>query len=313
MFKLQSKEPNKNVWLVDPTMSIGSAKQNEIVLQGAGVIGVHAKIHTKASKVEIEPVTGAQVYINEQPSSTKVIVNIGDIIRIGTHEYALINPSANPVNPFASEGNAKPMASADATVFRGTDSVRKPEVANASPLPHQASGWYLQAMHQSLKNKRYPIDKTQTLGRSKDCGLAFAYDRLSRQHAEFKLFDGVLFVKDLDSSNGVFHNGQKVSQAKLSHGDTLAFEKLEFTVIGPESARDQEKLEQSALNETVVRAAITPDMIKQAKHKSAKTNTQPSSAKKKEQVEKKRLSSVVYIVVGFVVASAIISAALFIK
>lgn len=312
MFKLQSKEPNKNVWLVDPIMNIGSAKQNEIILQGVGMLETHAKIHTSAQKVQVEPMPGAQVYINEQVCDKKTDINLGDILRIATHEYALIDPSINAGNPFADDPVAKPKASVDATVFRRGDAALKPSAAEASADQHKASGWYLQAMHQSLKNKRYPIDKTQILGRSKDCGLAFSYDRLSRQHAEFKLFDGVLFVKDLDSSNGVFHNGQKVTQAKLSHGDTLAFEKLEFTVIGPESAKDQEKLEQSALNETVVRAAITPDMMRQAREQSKKTNAAQDQSMH-HQAQKKRLNATIYVVAAVLVAAAIIAAAVFVK
>lgn len=299
MLKLQSKEPNKNVWLVDPVMKVGTAKDNEISISGDGIAALHAKLYIVDGAVQIEPIMGAESFVNEQLVNFKSPVALGDIIRFGTHEYAIIDPSKNPVNPFG-QPKQEEVGGGDATMFRPAGGAEQAA----------ASGWFIQGMQKSLKNKRYPIDKTMILGRSKECELSFAYDRLSRKHAEFKLFDGVLFIKDLGSSNGISHNGEKVEQAKLLPGDTVAFDKLEFTVIGPAGGDSQESTEDANLNETVMGAAITPEMIKQ--HKSSKAS--PSAA----DAELANLSSdssgegsAVLIVVGIVVAVVIVAGAYF--
>jgi pSer/pThr/pTyr-binding forkhead associated (FHA) protein len=283
-------------------MKIGTARDNEIVLQGEGIAALHAKLHVFDNKVQLEPILGAESYVNEQLISFKAPVALGAIIRMGGHEFAVIDPSANPVNPFAKEVKRE-VVSQDATLFRAPAPVQGPK----------ASGWMLQGMHKSLKNKRYPIDETVILGRSKECGLSFSYDRLSRQHAEFKLFDGVLFVKDMQSSNGMQHNGQKVLQAKLAAGDTIAFDKLEFTVIGPQSASAEPLSTPASLNETIISSAITPELMR-ASQKNKRSNVADmkiSQHDNKVDSKKKSANSVLLVISGLVIASVIIAAAVF--
>lgn len=240
MLKLQSKDPGKSFWLVDPVMRVGAANDNEISISGEGVHDLHAKIITENEALFIEPISGAQTFLNEQLVSFKTSLDVGALLRFGVHEFAVVDPSQKTANPFNQSTEAKQPVSNDATLFR-------PKAASSN-----GSGWFIQAMHKSLQNKRYPIDGVMSLGRSKDCDLSFSFDRLSRKHAQFELLDDVLFVKDLQSSNGVFHNGQKVPQAKLAHGDTVAFDKLEFTVVNTAQSNSAPTASQDSLNETLM-------------------------------------------------------------
>lgn len=253
MLKLQYRGSAKSVWLIGPVMKIGSARGDDVIVQGEGVEPQHCQLHVSDMEIVLEPIKGNDVFLNDKPVREKTRVAAGDIIRIAAQELGVIDPKDKSSSQ-ASRNQQAP-ESADETVFRS------PPAAGNGTL--EASGWLLQGMHKNLKNKRFPVDGTVTLGRSKDCGLHFSYDRLSRKHAELKVIDGVMFVKDLGSSNGTYHNGEKVQQARLHAGDTVAFDKLEFTVIGPGSDEDTLPPAES-LNQTVVRSAITPDMIKQA-------------------------------------------------
>jgi pSer/pThr/pTyr-binding forkhead associated (FHA) protein len=203
----------------------------------------------------------------------KKILSVGDVLRIGGHEFTLKDSLAKSLDHLDKQKqNIEDMPKnkinlgEDSTVFRDVD------------VP-KASGWLLQALHPSLKNKRYPIDGTLIVGRSKDCDLFFASDRLSRQHAQLKVLDGNLFFKDLASSNGIFHNGLKVSQAKLLNGDTIALDKLEFSVIAPKTSHLNLASDAETDNNdlTVVRAAITPDMIRKAQQSAKQANNQEQS------------------------------------
>jgi two-component system, cell cycle response regulator len=59
------------------------------------------------------------------------------------------------------------------------------------------------------------------IGRSGECALAIKDDGVSRRHARIKRIFGLYFVSDLESANGTFVNGQRVSMAQLSDGDQI--------------------------------------------------------------------------------------------
>jgi len=233
MLKLQYLGTTKSVWLIGPTMKLGSANNNDLIISGEGIAPLHTLITINGDTLIIESVENNKTYINETVLEGKKSINLDDIIRIGTKEFTIVDPKAAN-KPAAPAAQADATASSEATVFRAAV-----VPGGAESSSQEASGWMLQGMHKNLRNKRYPIEGTMILGRSQDCELHFSYDRLSRKHAEFKIIDGVLILRDLDSSNGCYHNGEKVKNAKIHPGDTVSFDKLEFTVIGPSGSQGQ--------------------------------------------------------------------------
>ncbi|WP_435832235.1 FHA domain-containing protein [Amycolatopsis japonica] len=60
-----------------------------------------------------------------------------------------------------------------------------------------------------------------TLGRSRNAAVRLGDSRVSRLHCEIR-WDGTdAWLKDLDSANGTFVNGQRAPSARLAHGDML--------------------------------------------------------------------------------------------
>jgi diguanylate cyclase (GGDEF)-like protein len=59
------------------------------------------------------------------------------------------------------------------------------------------------------------------IGRNSDCGVALQDDRVSRRHARIKRIFALYFINDLESANGTFVNGQRVSMAQLNDGDQI--------------------------------------------------------------------------------------------
>ena len=51
--------------------------------------------------------------------------------------------------------------------------------------------------------------------------------------------EGLLYVKDLGSSNGTYVNGQRIQEARVKRGDDLRFDTLSFGVIGPSDDLDK--------------------------------------------------------------------------
>jgi pSer/pThr/pTyr-binding forkhead associated (FHA) protein len=83
----------------------------------------------------------------------------------------------------------------------------------------------------SEDDKHYPIDDKAHVGRGTDSTVLINDKKISRNHAELVINEGRLQLIDLNSSNGTFLNGKKITEPKnLTNGDLIAFEKHVFTV-----------------------------------------------------------------------------------
>jgi len=61
-----------------------------------------------------------------------------------------------------------------------------------------------------------------TLGRDRTCELVLADAEVSRKHARLETQGEVVFVRDLESSNGTFLNGQRLTgTVETREGDTI--------------------------------------------------------------------------------------------
>lgn len=66
------------------------------------------------------------------------------------------------------------------------------------------------------------VDKdAMVIGRSRTCDIVIPSAKVSRQHAKVSFSGGELWIEDLGSANGVWHNGEKVAQTKVGNGDTF--------------------------------------------------------------------------------------------
>ncbi len=66
------------------------------------------------------------------------------------------------------------------------------------------------------------LDKdTMIIGRSRTCDVVIPSAKVSRQHASVSRINGDYYIEDLGSANGVWGNGEKVTRAKIAHGDTF--------------------------------------------------------------------------------------------
>jgi pSer/pThr/pTyr-binding forkhead associated (FHA) protein len=67
------------------------------------------------------------------------------------------------------------------------------------------------------------------------CDLIVDRSSVSKLHCLLVKTDGLLFVRDLGSTNGTKVNGQRVTRGALLPGDELAFASVKYTVyLGPD-------------------------------------------------------------------------------
>ena len=79
------------------------------------------------------------------------------------------------------------------------------------------------------------VEKT-TVGRVEDNAFQIAEPSVSSHHAEIILKGNDVVIKDLNSTNGTFINGEKITEAVLKPGQTLKFGQVELRLEGKDGA-----------------------------------------------------------------------------
>jgi pSer/pThr/pTyr-binding forkhead associated (FHA) protein len=101
--------------------------------------------------------------------------------------------------------------------------------ANGIPVP-LADGATLTLVYQGT---RHPIAKGRfVIGRGKQSSdLTLRDPNVSRQHALIEFQDGVYFMVDMGSTNGVTYNGQRIARRPIGEGDVfhICDHELRFT------------------------------------------------------------------------------------
>jgi predicted component of type VI protein secretion system len=122
-----------------------------------------------------------------------------------------------------------------------------------APAAKQNEHWKLIAIGDWLAGTEYNINKTVIVGRDPGCDITIAGTHLSRKHAQISPQAGGLKIQDLNSSNGTYVNGSRITEQVIRDGDELTFDVLRFRAQAPFSADDG--------NKTVLRAAPLPKTV----------------------------------------------------
>lgn len=81
------------------------------------------------------------------------------------------------------------------------------------------------------ERRSFSIVRDMTVvGRREDCDLRIPLGEVSRKHCRLIKDADAVRVEDLGSSNGTFHNGQRVREATLAPGDTVQVGPVTFMV-----------------------------------------------------------------------------------
>jgi pSer/pThr/pTyr-binding forkhead associated (FHA) protein len=113
------------------------------------------------------------------------------------------------------------------------------------------------------------------LGRQEEgCDVTIEHKSVSKIHCVIVKTDGLLFVRDLLSTNGTRVNGQRVTRAALLPGDVLAVAHARFRVhLGPSSANPAP----GATNATQAMVSMNPAKPSPAPHSADEALLHPRS------------------------------------
>jgi pSer/pThr/pTyr-binding forkhead associated (FHA) protein len=81
------------------------------------------------------------------------------------------------------------------------------------------------------ERRSFSIARDMTVvGRREDCDLRIPLGEISRKHCRLVRDDETLRLEDLGSSNGTYHNGQRVQECVLAAGDTIQIGPVVFVL-----------------------------------------------------------------------------------
>lgn len=256
---LQIKQKNagsRAEWLVDSSYTFGSGTETNYKV---GKAAHEATLNVDGDKLTLMNISGSdEVQANGSPVKGQVLLGADDEFTVGEAIFELIDPKAL-------RAKTAPAAQGEAS---------------------DTSGWSLKALNTALANKSFPLEASQSIGRANDCDICLNVVHLSRRHAQIAVKDGYLQVNDLNSSNGTFLNGKKISNARVRSGDELAFDTLKFQVNGPFSEVEKTSLRMTPADadgdQTSMRSALSEDVLKAMKaKKDAASAAKPAAEKVK--------------------------------
>ncbi|HQV79894.1 MAG: FHA domain-containing protein [Moraxellaceae bacterium] len=254
MLKLQFVDRRQPAfWLVDPRLTIGRDKTNNLVINDEGISVFHAELQQEEGKLFLRDTGSVNgTFLNGEPVTKRTEVKVGDTIRLHLVELQVIDPTKAPPEPVA-----PPV---------------KREMPKAAPL------WQVKAMTGVISGRMFPIDGTNVIGRDPHCDIVVGGAHVSRRHAEFLIRNGALWVKDLGSSNGSFVNGKRYEEVALQNGDEVKFDAMIFKVVGPTEPVVHSDFEEEA-ERTQFRPVVNVPLAKTPKSVSpAPVNNRPTAS-----------------------------------
>ena len=91
--------------------------------------------------------------------------------------------------------------------------------------------WILKTATEGVEEKTFRMlsGGVRTLGRAAGADFIVDAGLISRVHCRFTaLPDGALEIRDLESTNGTYVNGQRVETARLASGDRIGVGRVEL-------------------------------------------------------------------------------------
>jgi len=82
------------------------------------------------------------------------------------------------------------------------------------------------------EQERYLLyDGENTVGRSQDCRVVLTGATVSRHHAVITIRRGEVWIEDLQSKNGTYVHGVKVTRSAVRYQDPIAFGAVQATIV----------------------------------------------------------------------------------
>jgi pSer/pThr/pTyr-binding forkhead associated (FHA) protein len=208
MLKIQLQNKQRDpMWVVEKQFTIGSAPDNNLVIEDPSVSAHHARLINEKDGFLLQDLGSAQGTFVNGRRITQRKVGFPDTIRCGEVDIAILDP--------------------------------------LSDAEFDGSGyWALVADASWLAGQEFPLvpreGNTVLVGRGSQCDIVFPGTHLSREHARIALGPQAVTITDLNSANGTYINDKRVMTEGIAvAGDRIRLDIYSFTLLGPGMALPQ--------------------------------------------------------------------------
>ena len=105
---------------------------------------------------------------------------------------------------------------------------------------------YLALEEECIRKSVYPLSGTVTIGRGTDNTITLSHPTVSRSHAKIKCNEGIWFIEDMGSANGIFVDDNRVENAVLEPGKTYHIGKAALRFIERDASNRSEHFLETA-------------------------------------------------------------------
>jgi len=198
-------------------LSVGRARDNDIVIENLSVSRNHARIRQVDDKFILTDLNSANgTYVNNVRIN-KTELEHEDIITIGKHKIHFLNKVLS-----------------DEQIISDAFGAERTMIVDKTPMAH------LSVSKGKQQGQDYKITKIETfIGRSSDNDIRLHDWFVSKKHAMILRQGQNFFIKDLKSWRGTMVNGKFTKEAQLKDGDNLQFGS---TIITFHTAGEEEPL-----------------------------------------------------------------------
>ncbi len=190
--------PNGQEIPLEGKMTIGRLDECHIQVMDKLASRLHAEIEATDGKVTLTDLNSNNgTWVNEQRVTAPVVLRSGDKIRIGETVFTFQTAGAPASAPVEKE-----------------------------PKAMQTMSWEtktLMALVRGSDGAEFGLSKVIKIGRDESNDIALKADASASQfHAQVELHDGSPIITDLNSSNGTWVNGKRITEkTPLKHGDKI--------------------------------------------------------------------------------------------
>lgn len=207
--------------LSDVDLVIGRDESADVRVDDKRVSRRHAAIRVFRGRPEVEDLGSSNgVLLNGRRLKGRAFFEPGDRLEVGAFVLSIVDSD--------SEEAAQPASSSPQEV--GTALLDDPALLDFSDAPI-LEGLDDPVLHQCFQL----VPGVQGLGRLSGNTLLVIDASVSRRHLELSWEAGELWVRDLDSANGSFINGEAITRARLRPGDELRAGDVRFRMLEAKS------------------------------------------------------------------------------
>jgi LysM repeat protein len=198
MFQIKNLSMNKaSFWLVESRYAFSSTDSSlDVIHIKHGE--TRAEIAIQETEVSLLTNGDESVSVEGRAKTSRYTIQAGDVFSVMGTRFQLIDPKYKALNPSSTD-----TLSVDQTM------VLVPDRTDLESLI---------------------VDGEKTIGRSKGSDFVLTGARLSREHARITVRDATYWIEDLESVNGTFVNGVRVSAQALKLGDKVSFAEHAYRV-----------------------------------------------------------------------------------